>query len=776
MARFTPDEQRSHRRLFAALSLILAATTAWAVIDEVHTRRPWKAHQAAWLAAVGEPGPPQVQQLVVPALDAVDRCTTCHAGIDRPEPPAPDLPPVLAPHPDHATLLGNHPPDRFGCVSCHAGLGVALTEETAHASETGHWIDPLLPGSYAQSMCLACHPDDEELDGAPLLSRGRALFNSLGCDDCHLANDDSGGAQSPHKRGPSLRHVASKLRPGALLAQIRDPQPRRLGYRMPTFWPGAQEDPAMGARRDEESVAIAAFLLASSAPWPEDLSSGEAPPPRGDAAAGEQLFDRVGCRGCHVLGTDGDDDVVIDDAATAPDAADDAWGSFGGGDSGDAWGSFGGAEAPTPEPVEATATLGHGPALGTIAARLQPGFLSPWLLDPASYSPDTTMPSLRLDETETEAIASWLSTLGAAEALPTPPALAGIPDPALVERGKTLVAEFGCFGCHDVPGFEEEGRSGPDLAEYGRKNRNQMHFGEAGLPAGASAWEHYTTTKLRQPRAFESPGIPQFMPAYTWDEGEVEALAVFLRGLRGDDLPASHVHVPQAPAAVRRGQQLAAEVNCAGCHTLDGVDGAIREHFAHEHQMPPPLDGEGARVRPDWLYGFLLEPAPLRPWLEVRMPSFAFEPGDVEDLVAWIGHRDGQPAAWRPAPSRPMTHERAGIAEAMFVDLKCVSCHQLAGDGSVKSSDLAPDLGLARQRLDRRWVTRFLQDPGAVLPGTRMPQFFPDGQSPFPDLLDGSADAQMELLVDHLMNLGLQPSGPPPPPADATEGGAPREL
>ena len=789
MARFTPDEQRSHRRLFAALSLVLAAVTVWAVVDEVHTRRPWKVHQQAWLTATGQPGPPRVQQLVVPALDAVDRCTTCHAGIDRPETPAPDLPRVLAPHPDHGTLLGNHPPERFGCVSCHAGLGVALTGESAHASESGHWIDPLLPGPYAQSRCLACHPDDQDLAGAPLLSRGRALFNNLGCDDCHLAEDDSGGAQSPHKRGPSLRYVASKLRPGALLQQIQAPQARRLGHRMPNFWPGAEDDPAMRARRDEESLAISAFLLASSTAWPAEAAStsGESPPPGAtpaapagaDPARGEWLFDRVGCRGCHVLGTEDGDDVVIDDEAKASPEADsgDAWGSFGSGDGGDAWGSFGGAEDPTPEPTTApAATLGHGPALGTIAARVLPGFFAPWLQDPASYSAATTMPSLRLDQDEAAALGRWLSTLGEAEAPATPPQLAGVIDPALVERGRGLVADFGCFGCHDIPGFEDEGRPGPDLSEYGRKTRQQMHFGEAGLPAQASAWHHYTRTKLRQPRAFESAGIPQFMPEYTFAEGEVEALAVFLRGLRGDSPPSEYVHQPPEPAAVRRGRQVAAEVNCAGCHTLDGVDGTIRQYFAREPLMPPVLDGEGERVRPDWLYGFLLEPSPLRPWLKVRMPSFGLDPAEVEDLVAWIGHRDGQPAAWRPSPSRPMSYERAAMAEAMFVDLKCVSCHQLAGGGGVKSADLAPDLGLARQRLARRWVIRFLEDPGAMLPGTRMPQFFPDGQSPFPDLLDGSAEAQMELLVDHLMNLGLQPTGSPPaPPSDPPEQGAPRE-
>ena len=766
MADFVPAEARSHRHLFAVLAAVLAVVTIWSIVDEVHTRRPWKAHQVAYQELKGEPAAPRVQQLVVPELDAIDRCTTCHAGIDDPTMAEVAAPAVLAVHPDLDGLLGPHPLDRFGCVACHRGLGPALTAETAHGHEGGEWPDPMLRGVYSQSSCLACHPDDVELAGAPLLSQGKALFNSLGCDDCHLALHDGGGAQSPHKRGPSLRHVASKLRPAALLEQIRRPEARRAGYRMPNFWPGAEQDPTAAAQRDDESLAIATFLVASSEPWPSDET-----PAAGDVAAGAELFDRVGCRGCHALGTDGADDIKVDepDDAVEKDAGD-AWGDFGGGGGGgDAWGDFGGAKEATPEPTpEAAPSLGHGPALGTIGARILPGFFGPWVRDPASYSPNTAMPSLRLSDEEAGALAAWLATLGSADAPPSPPELIDAPAPELVERGRLLVADYGCFGCHDIPGFEDEGRSGADLAEYGRKGRQQMHFGSVEPPAEASTWDFYTRTKLTDPRAFETSDIQQLMPAYSFEEGEVEALVVFLRGLRGDSPPAGYVHEPQEPADAVSGRALAADFNCAGCHTLDAVDGGIRRFYSQAHLAPPTLDGEGLRARPDWLYGFLLEPTPLRPWLDVRMPSFGFSDDDAAALVAWLGWRDGETSAWRPSASRPLSPERAAAAATMFVDLKCVSCHQLATAGSVGSADLAPDLGLARQRLDRRWVRRFLEDPGAALPGTRMPQFFPDGQSPFPDLLDGDAGAQMDLLVDHLMNLGLQ-AGSPPPVAEAQQ-------
>ena len=763
MGRLRPDEDRSHRRLFAGLSLALVVVTAWAVFDEVVTRRPWTVHQESWLAATEQGGGPRVLQLVVPGLDAVDRCTTCHAGSTSPD-PLPSAPAVLAPHPDFDTLLGNHPPERFGCVVCHRGQGAALTEQTAHASERGYWPDPMLPGSYAQASCLGCHPDDEDLPGAPLLSRGRALFVQLGCDDCHLAGIDGEGSQSRHKRGPSLRRVASKLRPGALLTQIRAPMERRQGYRMPRFWPGADTDPAMAARRDSESLALAAFLLASSEGW----SEAETPSAPGDVAAGEVLFDTVGCRGCHVLGIEGRDDVVVDAAPAA--TGDDAWGDFGGG--GDAWGDFGDETEAEPTPAPAVPALSHGPALGGIAARLRPGFLLPWLLDPADYDPATPMPSLRLDATEAADLAAWLRTLGSSEAPETPPELAGTLDPDLVDRGRALVAEYGCFGCHHIPGFEDEGRSGADLTEYGRKTRQQMHFGSVALPEDASAWDLYTRTKLLDPRAFESPDIPQIMPGYVWEDGEVDALAVYLRGLRGDAPPAAYVYASTEPAPVAAGRQLAADRNCVGCHTLDGVDGGIRRHYSSEAHKPPILDGEGERARPDWLYGFLMEPSPLRPWLDVRMPSFGFQPAEAEALVAWLGARAGASTPFRPATSRPLSPERAALGAAMFTDLKCVTCHQLASGAGVDSADLAPDLGLARQRLDRAWVRRFLQDPGALLPGTRMPQFFPDGQSPFPELLGGDSAAQIDLLIDHLMNLGLQSSSPALAPDPQEQGAA----
>jgi cytochrome c2 len=55
--------------------------------------------------------------------------------------------------------------------------------------------------------------------------------------------------------------------------------------------------------------------------------------------------------------------------------------------------------------------------------------------------------------------------------------------------------------------------------------------------------------------------------------------------------------------------------------------------------LPPPLDREGERVQPNWLYGFLLNPEPIRPtsYMRLRMPKFNLAPEDARQLVDYFG-------------------------------------------------------------------------------------------------------------------------------------------
>src|SRR6185503_16777367 len=96
----------------------------------------------------------------------VDRCTSCHAGINKvgfendPNP--------WKTHPERERYLGKHPPEKFGCTPCHSGQGPAVNSpEKAHGNfydEHGHLEAVEFVGEHAlfrkekmQSNCIKCH-------------------------------------------------------------------------------------------------------------------------------------------------------------------------------------------------------------------------------------------------------------------------------------------------------------------------------------------------------------------------------------------------------------------------------------------------------------------------------------------------------------------------------------------------------------------------------------------------------------------------------------------
>ncbi len=98
----------------------------------------------------------------------------------------------------------------------------------------------------------------------------------------------------------------------------------------------------------------------------------------------------------------------------------------------------------------------------------------------------------------------------------------------------------------------------------------------------------------------------------------------------------------------------------------------------------------------------------------------------------------------------------------------------------------APNFALTHERLRYDWVREWMVDPQALMPGTNMPQVFPNHQSGLtgysPEERAGlekkfgaTGDEQISLLVDFLYELGrrrytaVQPGGTGTPDAGATE-------
>jgi cytochrome c551/c552 len=661
-----------------------------------------------------------------------------------------DVRPVFRTHPRRQELIvKGHPPEKFGCSVCHGGQGAqtkgVMGREFRHGADDHHWNDPLtdevlvmerrFPGALREAKCEKCHREELTVNRAPLLTRGKKLFVEAGCWGCHPTE----GYNDLPKRGPTLANVVTKTTPGWLQTWISHPRGWRPFTRMPNFWPGAVDPssvPALGAEspaqtkerhgrvRAEEVAQITAYLWTAATP-------GDLPPPpaaAGSAARGKALFDRVGCRACHV--------VERDSAARRS---------------------------------EASATRDYAPNLWNVADKASAAWLYGWIKNPRAQWPDTKMPDLRLTDVEAADVTAYLLTLGSGASYPAPPEYA--PERRselgkLAERGRILIGKYGCSGCHVIPGFQAAQKIGTELSEHGRKDPKLLDFGDVRYfteaPAHRETYASWVWTKLHTPRIYAYELVETRMPQFDFSDDEALALLTFLKGQTGerDRIPRELLPGIDGPKlAVLTGERLVFWNGCRNCHEVERRGGVIRDLFDEERQSyaPPILTGEGAKVQPPWLYQFLKAPTPLRPWLEIRMPTFHFGDDDAATLVKYFASASGKSFPYLTVELPPLPRPRAEEALALFGALQCTKCHVVGtlGKGQDPGS-AAPDFLLARRRLRPEWIPLWLRNPNAVMEGTRMPSFWdPDPSAEAPHrAFSGSKQAQMEALRDLLMHLG----------------------
>src|SRR6202142_4339813 len=224
--------ERRLPQFFFALSLIVLALMLGAVWQA--GTPTWKAYQQEFhrLEAVGEPNAAAksdvlnaalvIRQDLLPGLQRVDRCTTCHLGVE--DPTMKNAPQPFAFHPN----LAPHVPARFGCTVCHGGQGLATDNQNAHG-KVPFWQEPLLPRDYIRASCGRCHKEGD-VPGVPELSEGRRLFETQGCRGCHKLSGVGGTI------GPDLTEEGAIHRnPQWLEHHFLDPKTASPGSAMPNF-------------------------------------------------------------------------------------------------------------------------------------------------------------------------------------------------------------------------------------------------------------------------------------------------------------------------------------------------------------------------------------------------------------------------------------------------------------------------------------------------------------------------------------------------------------
>ena len=288
----------------------------------------------------------------------------------------------------------------------------------------------------------------------------------------------------------------------------------------------------------------------------------------------------------------------------------------------------------------------------------------------------------------------------------------------LAKQGKKLFASIGCASCHQMKGQE--------------------------TPAGAKT----SLAKLTGAGGCMSAAPVKGAPHFALSGPQRVAIAAGIKKI------AAGSAAPQAEDLIA---QTLTRFNCYACHErnkLGGVEqvrnalflGSVPE-MGDEGRIPPPLTGVGAKLTAAWMKQLFDRGAKDRPYMQTRMPRFGV--ANVGHLVAAFGAVDKIEPVKTPAFSRkPKSVKAAGWHLVGNRALSCTKCHNFK---DIKSTGInAMDITLMPKRLKHDWFHRYMVNPAAFRPGTRMPASFPDGQTLLKDILDGDANKQIEAIWVYL--------------------------
>lgn len=516
----------------------------------------------------------------------------------------------------------------LGCFGCHEIPGV----------KDGRWVGP--------DLRLEPSPPLESLSPE---ERTKAL------------SDPANPPGTMRKVGPSLRRIVEKTNEEWVRKWIDSPRTFRPDTKMPHFFhlSNNNEEALRGTGQENfpqatiHAITYYLFRASEAAVAKEGKLKDPSLPAdyKEDPMRGRQLFTEKGCLACHqhegTTAAAGNLPAVVSVAHFAPNLS------------------------------RLAAKLGAKPGDKASARR----WLIQWIKDPKQYHPRTFMPVTHLEDREAADIAAWLLDQPAqgwdASDVPDPKGdktyqdlakvflsksltrleiedifaepdrtaerLQAVLDPddqKLAEKldaegklklyiGRKSINQSGCFGCHDIPGFEAAKSIGTVLNDWGKKDPERLAFEDAiayvkrnyvevesavdenghgfADQNGKQPYEKFYLEaldhhkregflhqKLREPRSYDYERLKTWderlrMPQFRFTRTEVkplegespeqaaqrveaesrEAVMTFILGLVAEPVPAHYIYQPSGDRlAIVKGQHVLDKFNCAGCHQL----------------------------------------------------------------------------------------------------------------------------------------------------------------------------------------------------------------
>ena len=713
-------------------------------------------------------------------------------------------------HPKLDTFVGSssaHPMLDFGCTGCHRGQDRAtefgraghipankkMESRWAAAKlslipgpwdyKERHWAweenpfneTPMYPRQYYEAGCIKCHSGQVGVDSGDDITKAMLTVEIYGCYACHKINNWR--FSDLRRPGPDLNGIAEKTTPEWAFRWISEPHNFRSTTRMPSFfYQRNMIDPSIVPAaeiaqnikyQDAEIHSIVTYLFSKSTHrfWTP-------PPVAGTAARGKAIVESVGCMACHI------ESENIKDAQSG--------------------------QMRLAHRDDYPLERNYGFNFTGVGTKTHAGWIYNWIKNPKNYYPEAPMPSLRLTDQEASDVTAYLLTLQKAQFMSAPirpldraavhdlamgylvntlsvrDAEAKVrslaPDDLLVFLGQRSIEKYGCYSCHNIKGFEGLKPIGTELTIEGSKALHLFDFGFAHEYTGEDGnKEHIIHTvpswiynKVRNPRIYDDKRTKTYndklkMPNFHMSQDEARRVTMVVLGLTKDVVGSSKIAAQDSHMRqIEEGRKRVSQNNCRGCHVVDGRGRAIADTIADTNFLPPDLSPEGGRAQSPWLFNFLKDPTvmKMRPWLNVRMPTFHFTDQEANTLVTFFAE-EGKAAQFDTTMGVHPSAANVAIGKAVFTMMRCTQCHVTAPVNPenppkptvVDTTSLAPNLTLARLRLRHEWIADWIRRPNEMIPGTRMPTNFPRDaarggfQSPLAMAIDTPQFAQFKTAL-----------------------------
>lgn len=374
-------------------------------------------------------------------------------------------------------------------------------------------------------------------------------------------------------------------------------------------------------------------------------------------------------------------------------------------------------------------------SLAYVKAKFKPAALKQFLLAPSAHFAWNPMPDFRLTDDEAQSLCAYLLS-SPGKSLPHVTGNA--------RAGETLLHSAGCLNCHNLGEKQtsiDKTRLPPALAR---------------IPA--EGWVRGCMAS----NAASRRDAPDF--ALTSQQRDaILAFAATDRSSLWHDSPAEFT-----------ARQMTA-LRCTACHARDGHESLLAASLDAENQSlharfpaprqdaaeglspdqrAPMLTWTGGKLRPEWMAQFIGGHVPYKPryYLLARMPGFASRADLLaRGLAEQHGGATAVPEYAAPDPKLAAIGRNL-VGKTPNASFGCVQCHAIGGQRPLAPFE-APAINFmyVTARLRQDYYYRWVHNPPAIDPETKMPRFDDaDGKTGIP-VFDNDAKKQFEAIWNYLL-------------------------